>query len=68
MFGNLEWGPDQVPPVKLGLHIAQVLFTFVIFCLEISVFTSKGSAIIGKNGWTFGVVCCQTISRPLPRS
>lgn len=56
MFEDLEWNPDLVPPVKLGLHIAQMLFAFVIFCLGIAVFTAEDAAVVGQNGWTFGVV------------
>lgn len=53
---NFEWDPGYVPPVKLGLHIAQILFAFVVFCLEIAVFNGKDAKIVGNNGWTFGVV------------
>lgn len=53
---DLEWDPNYVPPVKLGLHIAQIVFGFVVFCLEIAVFKGKDADITGNNGWTFGVV------------
>lgn len=56
MFEDLEWNPDLVPPLKLGLHLAQILFAFIIFCLEIAVFRDDKSAVVGQNGWTFGVV------------
>ncbi|KAL1879068.1 hypothetical protein VTK73DRAFT_7394 [Phialemonium thermophilum] len=55
MWDDLEWNPDLVPPLKLGLHIAQIIFAFVVFCLEISVFRAKDASIVGRNGWTFGV-------------
>lgn len=55
MMKSLEWNPDLVPPLKLGLHGAQILFSFIIFCLEISVFRAKNASIVGDNGWTFGV-------------
>ena len=51
-----EWDPNYVPPVKLGLHCAQILLSFVLWCLELAVFNGKGSKIVGTNGWTFGVV------------
>jgi hypothetical protein len=52
---DLEWDPNYVPKVKLGLHSAQILFSFVLWCLAIAVFTSKDADIVGNNGWTFGV-------------
>ena len=53
---DFEWDPDYVPNVKLGLHVAQLLFSFVAWCLEIAVFMGKDAKITGDNGWTFGVV------------
>ncbi|KAL6849325.1 hypothetical protein ACO1O0_008864 [Amphichorda felina] len=50
-----EWDPNYVPPVKLGLHCAQILLSFVLWCLELAVFNGKDSKIVGTNGWTFGV-------------
>jgi hypothetical protein len=51
-----EWNPDLTPKVKLGLHVAQVLLVFVIWCLELAVFNGEDAEIRGLNGWTFGVV------------
>lgn len=51
-----EWDPNYVPPVKLGLHCAQVLLSFVAWCLELAVFAGEDAKITGRNGWTFGVV------------
>ena len=48
--------PDRVPTFKLVIHGLQILFVFVIFCLEISVFVDKKATITGQNGWTFGAV------------
>lgn len=53
---SLEWDPNYVPPVKLGLHCAQILVSFVVWCLSLAVFAGKDSKITGNNGWTFGVV------------
>lgn len=50
----LEWDPDHVPKVKLGLHVAQILLAFAAWCLELGVFT--GGKVVGLNGWTFAVV------------
>jgi hypothetical protein len=53
---SLEWDPNYVPPVKLGLHIAQIVLSFVLWCIEIAVFRGEDAKIVGNNGWTFGVV------------
>lgn len=53
---KLEWDPDYVPGVKLGLHTAQIVLSFVLWCLEIAVFRADDAEIVGQNGWTFGVV------------
>ncbi|TDZ22347.1 hypothetical protein Cob_v004470 [Colletotrichum orbiculare MAFF 240422] len=55
MFGNLDFNPEYVPGVKLGLHIFQFILSFVIWALEIAVFRSDNAKIVGNNGWTFGV-------------
>jgi hypothetical protein len=55
MFG-LEWDPNYVPPVKLGLHCAQIILTFVLWSIAIAVFRGEDAKIVGNNGWTFGVV------------
>lgn len=54
-WGEFEWDPEQLPNLKLGLHVAQMLFAFIIFCLEISVFRTADSLIVGNNGWPFAV-------------
>lgn len=56
MFEDFEWDPEMVPGIKLGFHIFQILFAFVCWCLEISVFRADGSVVNGQNGWVFGVV------------
>jgi hypothetical protein len=53
---SLEWDPNYVPPVKLGLHIAQIVASFVLWCIAIAVFRGEDAKIVGNNGWTFGVV------------
>ena len=53
---KLEFDPDYVPGVKLGLHCFQIIFSFVAWCLEIAVFKNKDASITGQNGWTFAVV------------
>ncbi|KAF4120853.1 hypothetical protein GMORB2_2857 [Geosmithia morbida] len=50
-----EWDPNYVPPVKLGLHSAQIVVSFVLWCMELAVFADSKSKITGRNGWTFGV-------------
>ncbi|KAI1253987.1 hypothetical protein MGN70_004382 [Eutypa lata] len=57
---KFEFAPDLVPKVKLGLHIAHMVFAFVIFVLEIVVFRKEDSTINGNNGWTFAM-CFITI-------
>jgi hypothetical protein len=55
LFENLEWDPDYLPNVKLGLHVAQAAFAFVVFVLEIVLFRADKSVINGNNGWPFGL-------------
>ncbi|OLN85020.1 hypothetical protein CCHL11_03915 [Colletotrichum chlorophyti] len=50
-----KFNPEHVPGVKLGLHVAQFVLSFVIWALEIAVFRSNNAKIVGNNGWTFGV-------------
>ena len=57
MFENLELDPERIPLFKLIFHILQIVFAFVLWCLEIAVFKNSSAKIVGKNGWTFGVVC-----------
>lgn len=53
---GLEFDPDLVPRIKLGLHCAQILLALVGWCMGIAVFTGKDAKVVGNNGWTFGVV------------
>lgn len=53
----MQWDADYVPGVKLGLHIFQVIFAFIIFILEIVVFRSDLAVIVGNNAWPFALVC-----------
>lgn len=53
---SMEWDPDFVPGVKLGLHSAQILLSFTAWCLEIAVFVARDARIVGNNAWTFSVV------------
>ncbi|KAB5545704.1 hypothetical protein GE09DRAFT_216947 [Coniochaeta sp. 2T2.1] len=54
-WSEFEWDPENLPVLKLGLHIAQVLFAFVAFALGISVFKDADSAIVANNSWAFAV-------------
>lgn len=53
---KFELAPDLVPKVKLGLHILHTIVAFVIFVLEIVLFTKPDAKITGNNGWTFAMV------------
>ncbi|KAL8410053.1 hypothetical protein RB594_008230 [Gaeumannomyces avenae] len=55
VWEDVEFDADKVPNIKLGLHIAQIVFGFVGWCLEIVVFRADGSLINGNVGWTFAV-------------
>lgn len=57
----VEFNKDKIPQYKMGLHIAQIVLSVTIWCLEIAVF--KGGNIYGQNGWTFGVVRTPLISQ-----
>lgn len=50
----VEFNRDRIPTYKLIVHIAQIVLSVTIWCLEIVVF--KGGDINGQMGWTFGVV------------
>lgn len=50
---GFEFDHEKIPLYKLVLHIAQIVISVTIWCLEIAVF--KGGDINGNNGWTFGV-------------
>lgn len=52
----INFDPDIVPNLKLGLHSFQIIFSFVAWCLQIGVLNAKDSQVTGKNGWTFAVV------------
>jgi hypothetical protein len=56
IFGK-EIDPDYVPGVKLGLHSFQIIFSFILWCLEVAVFVDKTTTVNSNNGWTFAVVC-----------
>ena len=56
MADKFELAPDLVPKVKLGLHILHTIVAFVIFVLEIVLFTKPEAKITGNNGWTFAMV------------
>lgn len=60
VFDNVEWDPDYVPGVKLGLHSMQIIFAFVIFVLEIILFQSSDAVLNGNNGWPFGLCFLST--------
>jgi hypothetical protein len=55
-FNLSELDPEIVPNAKLGVHSFQIIFAFVIFCLEIAVFRSDGALIVGNNAWPFALV------------
>jgi hypothetical protein len=57
MFDNFEWDYEHVPWYKLGFHLAQVVFAFTLWCLEIAVFRASDATITGGTGWTFACVC-----------
>lgn len=51
----INFDPDIVPNLKLGLHSFQIIFSFVAWCLQIGVLNAKDAKVTGKNGWTFAV-------------
>ncbi|KAK3378236.1 hypothetical protein B0H63DRAFT_241694 [Podospora didyma] len=53
MWEDFEVNAENIPSWKLGFHIAQIVFAFVLWCLEIAVFKDKDASINGNNGWTF---------------
>ncbi|TVY92219.1 hypothetical protein LAWI1_G003054 [Lachnellula willkommii] len=55
----MEFGVQHLQMGKLGLHIAQAVFIFVAWVLDITVFRSSAD-IDGRVGWNFGV-CFLTI-------
>ncbi|ROT39223.1 hypothetical protein SODALDRAFT_323646 [Sodiomyces alkalinus F11] len=55
MMKIFDWDPEIVPGAKLGMHSFQIIFSFVIWCLQIGVFVNDDSRIVGNNGWTFAV-------------
>ncbi|KAK4127398.1 hypothetical protein N657DRAFT_641383 [Parathielavia appendiculata] len=56
MWEDLELDPERIPTFKLIFHSLQILFAFILWCIEIAVFRDSKSKIVGNNGWTFGVV------------
>ncbi|KAI0004008.1 hypothetical protein F4779DRAFT_621548 [Xylariaceae sp. FL0662B] len=55
LFEKLDFDPEKVPNVKLGIHIAQFVLGIVVFVLEIVLFRADDAVINGNNGWTFGL-------------
>ncbi|KAK0664014.1 hypothetical protein QBC41DRAFT_21460 [Cercophora samala] len=55
MWEDFELDAEQIPAFKLAFHIAQIVFAFVLWCLEIAVFRADSAKIVGNNGWTFAV-------------
>ncbi|KAK3326553.1 hypothetical protein B0H66DRAFT_164239 [Apodospora peruviana] len=55
MWDEFEFNPENVPALKLGFHIAQIVCALVLWILEIVVFRDKDTPITGGIGWTFGV-------------
>ena len=51
----LEFEIHQFQTIKLALHIAQVVFIFVAWAIEIAVFKADKSVIDGRTGWHFGL-------------
>ena len=56
MWEEIEFDPEKIPLFKLLAHGLQIIFVFVAWCLEITVFRAEGAAVNGNNGWTFAVV------------
>jgi hypothetical protein len=58
----MEFNPHYFQHIKLGVHIAQMVFIFVAWVIEIAVFRSSAK-IDGRPGWFFGLVrCCPLLS------
>ena len=53
---DLEVHAESIPKFKLAFHIAQIVFSLVLWCIEIAVFRADGSVVTGNVGWTFAVV------------
>lgn len=51
----MEFAVHQFPHIKLALHVAQLAFIAVSWCLDIAVFRSSASAD-GRLGWAFAMV------------
>ncbi|KAH8597011.1 hypothetical protein B0O99DRAFT_619134 [Bisporella sp. PMI_857] len=56
----LEFEIHQFQNIKTGLHVAQALFIFVSWAIEIAVLKDGKSKIDGRPGWHFGL-CFLTI-------
>lgn len=56
-FIMFEFEVHQFQKIKIGVHIAQAVFIFVSWAIEIAVFKAKDSKIDGRPGWYFGLVC-----------
>lgn len=53
---DLEVHAEGIPKWKLVFHIAQIICSLVLWCIEIAVFRADGSVVTGNVGWTFAVV------------
>ncbi|KAK0615992.1 hypothetical protein B0T17DRAFT_497284 [Bombardia bombarda] len=53
MWDDFELHAEQIPTWKLIFHVLQIVFAFVLWCLEIAVFRAADAPINGNNGWTF---------------
>lgn len=60
----MEFNPHYFQHIKLGVHIAQLVFIFVAWVIEIAVFRSSAK-IDGRPGWFFGLVCAVHFSRAI---
>lgn len=63
MWEDLELDPERIPAFKLAFHVAQILFAFVLWALEIAVFRADGAKVVGNNGWTFAAVRSPAVPR-----
>jgi hypothetical protein len=61
-----EFEVHQFQYIKIGVHVAQGLFIFVSWAIEIAVFKAKDSKIDGRPGWYFGLVCCLLLTFVIP--
>lgn len=64
MWDDFEVNAEGIPKYKLLFHSFQIIFAFVLWCLEIAVFRHDSAKITGRNGWTFAMVCISPIISP----